>query len=130
MDISPELNTDFEENLPFQEAVISETYQRPDKSFFQEPQELESLINMGRLEQKFLYKQAYIDKILKVIQGKVLKGMHLPVTIKKIQTGYLDSPYFKDIYLYLAQYRLPSTKAAILKVNISRKIYTIRFFII
>ena len=33
IDISPEINIDFEENSPFQEAVISETYQRPDKSF-------------------------------------------------------------------------------------------------
>ena len=31
IDISPELNIDFEENSPFQEGVISETYQRPDK---------------------------------------------------------------------------------------------------
>ena len=37
MDINPELNTDFEENSSFQEGVISETYHRPDKSFFQEP---------------------------------------------------------------------------------------------
>ena len=41
-DIDPELNMDFENNSPFQEGVISETYQRPDKSYFQEPQELES----------------------------------------------------------------------------------------
>ena len=33
IDINPELNTDFEENSPFQESVMSETYQRPDKSF-------------------------------------------------------------------------------------------------
>ena len=58
MDINIELNTDFEENLPFQEGKISETYQRPDKSFFHEPQELESLINTGRPVQKFLPKQA------------------------------------------------------------------------
>ena len=36
IDISPELNIDFMENSPFQEGIISETYQRPDKSFFQE----------------------------------------------------------------------------------------------
>ena len=35
--ISPDINLDFEENSPFQEGVISEVYQRPDKSFFQEP---------------------------------------------------------------------------------------------
>ena len=85
MDINPELNTGLEENSPFQEDEISETYKRPDKSFFQEPQELESLINTGRLVQKFLPKQADIDKVLKVIHRKVLKGMHLPVTIKDIQ---------------------------------------------
>ena len=93
MDINPELNTDFEENSPFQKGVTSEAYQRPGKSFFQEPQELDSLVNTGRLVQKFLPKQADIDKILKVIQRKVLKGTHLPVTIKEIQAGYLVSPY-------------------------------------
>ena len=35
--ISSDNNLDFEENSPFQEGVISEAYQRPDKSFFQEP---------------------------------------------------------------------------------------------
>ena len=42
-----ELNTDFEENSPFQEDVISETYQIPDISYFQQPEKLESLINRG-----------------------------------------------------------------------------------
>ena len=63
--------------------------------------------------QKFLPKQADIDKILKIIQRKVLKGIHLPVTVKEIWAGYLISPCFKDLYLYLAQNKLPSTKTAI-----------------
>ena len=104
---------DFEENSPFQEGVISEAYQRLGKSFFQEPRELNDLINTGNLIQKFLPKQADIDKILKVIQRKVLKGTHLPVEIKEIQVGYLGSPYFKDIYLYLVQNKLPTSKVAI-----------------
>ena len=33
----PRINLDFEENSPFQEGIISEAYQRPAKSFFQEP---------------------------------------------------------------------------------------------
>ena len=83
-------------------------YKRPDKSYFQEPQEyLESLINTGRLVQKFLPKQADI------IQIKVLKGIHLPVTVKEIQVRYLIGPYFKDLYQYLAQIRLHRTKTAI-----------------
>ena len=63
-------------------------------------------------------KQTDIDKILEIIRKKVLKGMHLPLTIKEIQAGYLNSSYFKDIYLYLAQNRLPFKKAAIKRVHI------------
>ena len=83
MDIDPELNRDFEDNSLFQ-SVISETYQKPDKSYFQGPQELEGLINTGRLIQKFLLKQADINKILKIIQRKVLKLIYLPVTVNQL----------------------------------------------
>ena len=44
-DISPNINFDFKENLPFQEGITSEMYQRPDETFFQEPKELGDLIN-------------------------------------------------------------------------------------
>ena len=100
-------------------------YQRPDKSYFQEPSELESLINTGKLVQKVLPKQMDIDKILKIIQRKVLKETHLPVTIKEIQAGYLISPYFKDIYLYLAQKKLSHTKIAIRNVETLAERYII-----
>ena len=49
--------------------------------------------------------------------------MHLSVTVKEIQAGYLSNSYFKDIYLYLAQNRLPSSKAAIRKVETLAKMY-------
>ena len=62
LDFDQEINMDFEENSPFQEGVISKMYQRPDNSYLQEPQELDSLINTGKLLQKFLLKQADIDK--------------------------------------------------------------------
>ena len=58
----------FEENSPFQEGVMSETFQRPDKSFFQEPEELGNLISKGNLIHRYLPKQTDIDKILEVIQ--------------------------------------------------------------
>ena len=62
-------------------------------------------------------KQTDIDKMLEVIQRKVLEGTHLPVKIKEIQAGYLHSSYFKDIYLYLSQNKLPSSKVAIKRVE-------------
>ena len=67
-----------------------------------EQPELTDLVDTDKIVQKYLPKQIDIDKILKVIQRKVLKGTHLLVTIKEIQTGYLNSPYFKDLYLYLS----------------------------
>ena len=115
--INPDINLDFEENSPFQEGVISETFQRLDKTIFQDPKELNDLINMGKLIQKFLPKQADVDKILKVIQRKVLKGTHLLVEIKEIQARYLTSTHYKDIYLYLSNNKLPTSKTAIRKVE-------------
>ena len=99
MDLDIDINTDIEENSPYQEGTISETYQRPDTSYFQEPPELDSLVNTGKLIQKSLPKQMDIDKVLKIIQRKVLRGTHLPVAVKEIQAGYLTSPYFKDLYI-------------------------------
>ena len=67
---------------------MSETFQRLDKLFFQNPKELGDLINKENLVHRFLPKQTDIDKILEVIQRKVLKGTHLPVEIKAIQAIY------------------------------------------
>ena len=54
-----------------------------------------------------------IDTILEVIQRKVLRDTHLPIEVKEFQASYLCSPYFKDLYLYLSQNKLPSLKSAI-----------------
>ena len=92
---------------------MSKTFQRLDKSFFQEPKELGNSISKGNLIHRYLPKQTDIDKILEVIQRKVLKGTHLLVKIKEIQAGYLHSSYFKDLYFYLSQNKMPSSKMAI-----------------
>ena len=78
--------------------LYQELYQRPDKSQLLEPPELIDLVDTDKIVQRYLPKQTDIDKILKVIQRKVLKGTHLPATIKERQAGYLNSPYFKDLY--------------------------------
>ena len=118
LDLDTDRNINFEENSPYQEGMISEMYERPDKSYIQEPSELTDLVDTTKLVQKFLPKQIDIDKILEIIKRKVLKGTHLPVTIKEVQAGYLTSPYFKDLYVYLAQNKLPSKTNAIHKVEI------------
>ena len=110
-------NMDFEENSPHQEGIILETYINPDQSYFEKPQELIDLVDTSRLVQKVLPRQTDIQKILDVIKRKVLKGTHLPLTIKKIQAGYLTNLYFKDIYKYLAQNDLPRKRCVVQKVE-------------
>ena len=117
LDNGSDRKVEIEENLPFQEGIILEIYERPDNSYVQEPQELTDLIDTTKLIQKYLPKQMDIDKILDIIKRKVLKGMHLPLTIKEIQAGYLTSPYFKDLYLFLSHNKLPSKRSAIKKVE-------------
>ena len=73
--VSPNANLDFEENSPFQEGIISKMFQRLDKSFFQNPKELEDLKDKGNLMHNFLPKQTDIGKILEIIQRKVLKAL-------------------------------------------------------
>ena len=125
LDLDMEINKDFEENSPYQEGIISDIYQRPDRSQLVEPPELADLVNTNNIVQKYLPRQTDINKILKIIQRKVLKDTHLPVTIKEIQAGYLNSPYFKDLYLYLAQNTLPSSKSTIHKVETLAERYTL-----
>ena len=108
---------DIEDNSLFQEGIILETYKRPDMSYIQEPYELTDLADTTKLIQKFLLKQMDTDKILDVIRRKVLMGTHLPLTIKEIQAGYLSSPYFKDLYLFLSQNKLPSKRSSVKKVE-------------
>ena len=86
-------------------------------SYIQEPQELKDPIDTTKLIQKYLPKQTDIDKILDIIKKKVLKGTHLPLTIKEIQAGYLSSPYFKDLYLFLSQNKLSSKRSSAKKVK-------------
>ena len=98
-------------------------YQRPDKTYFQELKDLERLVNTSNLIQNVLPKQADIDKILKIIQHGVLKGSNLLVRVKEIQARYLNSLYFKEIYLYLAHNKLPSSKVGLRKVEVLAEKY-------
>ena len=60
----------------FKSGIILETYERLDRTYIEEPSELVELPDTTKIIQKFLPKQADIDKIVEVIQRKVLKGTH------------------------------------------------------
>ena len=51
------IDIDFEENSPHQKGIISKLYQRPNKTYFQEPKDLERLVNTNTS-----YKCSYQNK--------------------------------------------------------------------
>ena len=121
--IEPDLCIDSEENAPQQEGIIHEVYERPGKEYLQESPELHSQVNDKNVVQRCLHKQAEMDKILKVIHNKILKGMHLLVTVNEIQVVYLNSPYSKDVYLHSVCNKLPSHKVAVRRTKKSAEKY-------
>ena len=67
-DINPNTDLDFDENSPFQEGVISKTFQRPDKLFFSGTKRTEGPHKQGKSNSKLFDKTgSFIDKILKII---------------------------------------------------------------
>ena len=103
--------------MPYQEGIITKTYVVPDQFYLEQPQVLIKLVNALKVVQKYLPQQADIDKILNITKRKVLKGMHLPLTIKEIQAGYLASSFFKDWYKCLAQNVMPHKRHTRCKVE-------------
>ena len=45
------MKINIKENSPFQENIISEIYERPEKSYFQEPTELKDLVDTKNIIQ-------------------------------------------------------------------------------
>ena len=54
-----------------------------------------------------------------------MKGTHLPLTIKEIQEGYLNSSFFKYLFAYLAHNKLQNKKNALHKILTLSKIYVL-----
>ena len=118
LDLDLEINKDFEENSPYQEGIISEIYQRPDRSQLLEPPELADLVNTNNIIQK---KFAYANRYRWDLENYTKEGIERhpsPYDSEGNTAGYLHSPYFKDLYLNLAQNKLPSSKSEIPKVEV------------
>ena len=77
LDTDKDLYLDTEENLPCQEGITSETYERPERSYVQEPYKLKDLIDSTKLVKKFLPRQMVIDKILDCYKELGSKLVHI-----------------------------------------------------
>jgi hypothetical protein len=102
---------DLDLNDPANETLVDPVYYTPKaKDFCVPPSLAEAIGEEGHIIHNFLPKQHDIDALLKNIKQKVLREAHFPDSVKDIQAAYLNSPHFKDIYLYLTQNKTPDSK--------------------
>ena len=103
--------------VPFTEDTVEPVFKRPEMTDFEIPPVLEEMIPDGSLIHKHLPKQADIDKILTQINGKYLRRMHLPCSLKDMEAAYMQSPHFCDIYNTIMFNRYPKHRKAIEKLQ-------------
>ena len=87
--------------------LVEVAYRQLTKDNLVEPVLLADLVEHSRLLHIEHPKQKDIEAILKVINQKILRQVHLPTSFRDMHGAYLNSPHFQDIYLYLLQNKLP-----------------------
>ena len=108
---------DTQMEVSFSEEIVEPVFKRPEMTDFEIPPVLEEMIPDGALIHKHLPRQAHIDRIMIQINRKCLKRMHLPCSLKDMQSAYMQSPHFCDIYNVLMFNRYPKCKRAIEKLQ-------------
>ena len=102
---------------------MEQKYGRPAEKHYKDSPELKRQVNKSKVIHTLLPKQTDLNKILKIIERKILKVTYLPMPLTEVQAGYLASPYFKNIFLYLTQNILPSSKVAVRQVEMQTERY-------
>ena len=92
------------------EEVLDPEIKIPTSDDFIKPQPLNDLVDPSKLTHRFLPKQGEIDRLIKQINRKVLRDTSLPGNLADLKAAYLTSPHFRDIYVYLAQNKVPLRK--------------------
>ena len=89
----------------------------PKPQEFEVPPVLEEQMEEDEIIHKYLPKQVDLDKVVKQVHQKLLRQLHFPTTMKDMQAAYLSSPFFKDIYVYLSQNKVPVQMRRLARVN-------------
>ena len=101
-----ELDLDYDEVVPTQ---IEITRKRPPAQIFEIPPSLKQELPDEQIAYKHLPRQVAIDKIMKQLQDKVLRNIHLGQPLKELPSHYRRSPHFSAVYEYLTDNRGPRT---------------------
>ena len=69
---------------------------------------LSEIVDVRKVSRRDLPKQKDLDPIIKLIDTRILRQVHLPTTFRDLHGAYLNSPHFRDVYVYLLQNKTPS----------------------
>ena len=68
---------------------------------------LSEFADVRKLHAHEIPKQKNLDPLLKLLETKILRQIHLPTSFRDLHGAYLHSPFFRDIYLYLLDNKAP-----------------------
>ncbi len=123
--LEPELDPGTDTGSPDSEQLLNPVHKIPIDSDFVIPPALNKQIDPHKIIHKFLPKQGEIDRLLKHINRKVLRDIHLCCSLKDLKAAYLSSLHFKDIYLYLLQNKVPLSPRAVRRLQVNANNYMI-----
>ena len=113
--------------IPFQDREVEAIFKSPEMDDFLLPLTLGDQISDNTLLHRHLPRQSDIDRIMTQINKKYLTKLQLPCSIRDMQSAYLNSLHFKDIYLAVSMNKMPSKArtARKLEVDLLHVVYMI-----
>ena len=101
---------------PFDE--VETVFRKPVSKDFEIPPSLAEQASEDRIVHKFLPKQVDLETVLKQVQNKVLRKTHFPTSMKDMEAAYLHSPFFRDIFVYLSQNKVPVDRKRLARIQV------------
>ena len=99
---------DPEDEKPLEEAMVEGNFRSPILEDFIIPPTLSEETKGKTILAKNLPKQTDIDRLLAVLNRKILTRSRFPDGLKDLEAAYTHSACFKDVYDYLRYNKLPS----------------------
>ena len=104
---------------PLEESSVDAFFRHPMKEDFIIPPTLSEASKNKTLLAKDLPKQTDIDRLMKVLNRKILAQTRFPEPMKDLEAGYIHSGFFKDIYEYIRYNRLPTNQSKAKQIQIN-----------
>ena len=104
---------------PLEESSVDAQFRHPMQEDFIIPPTLAEASKNKTLLAKDLPKQTDIDRLMKVLNRKILAHSRFPEPMKDLEASYIHSGFFKDIYEYIRYNKLPTNLAKAKQVQIN-----------